>query len=88
MTDEQLIENHTIFFAYFCHLIQNDLADYAEELCEIGMKLDDEISRRKITSSQIDDYIRTVNLSPQDQLMVGKYIYPEFDLFTDKVGQC
>ena len=52
MTDEHLIENHTIFFAYFCHLIEQDMADFPEELCEIGMKLDDEISRRKITNNK------------------------------------
>ena len=55
MSDEQLIENHTVFFAYFCFLIESDLLDYPEKLCEIGIKLDDEISRRKITDAQIND---------------------------------
>jgi len=88
MSDEQLIENHTVFFAYFCHLIENDLADYIEELCEIGMKLDDEISRRKITDTAIEEWMKNVQLAPQDQLMVAAYIYPESDSIKLKIGQC
>ena len=88
MSDKQLIENHTIFFAYFCHLIDQGLDDYLDELCEIGWKLEDEIDRRKITKTEIDDYMKNVDLSPQDQLMVATYIYPESDLFTVKTGQC
>ena len=57
MSDNKLIENHTLFFAYFCHLIEQDMADFPEELCEIGMKLDDEISRRKITNTEIDEFV-------------------------------
>jgi len=26
MTDSELIKNHTLFFAYFCHLIEADQA--------------------------------------------------------------
>ena len=88
MSDEQLIENYTVFFAYFCHLIENDLADYIEELCEIGMKLDDEISRRKITDTAIEEWMKNSQLAPQDQLMVATYIYPESDSFKLKIGQC
>jgi len=87
MSDNKLIENHTLFFAYFCHLIEQDMADFPEELCEIGMKLDDEISRRKITNTEIDEFMKNVSLSPQDQLMVATYIYPESDLFYIKIGQ-
>ena len=87
MSDNKLIENHTLFFAYFCHLIEQDMADFPEELCEIGMKLDDEISRRKITNTEIDEFMKNVSLSPQDQLMVATYIYPESDLFNVKTGQ-
>ena len=88
LSDKELIANHTIFFAYFCHLIENDMADNPEEFCEIGMKLDDEISRRKITNTEIDECMKNVELSPQDQLMVATYIYPESDLFTVKTVQC
>ena len=87
MTDEHLIENHTIFFAYFCHLIEQNMADFPEELIKIGMKLDNEISRRKITNTEIDECMTNVQLTPQDQLMVSAYIYPESDLFTAKIGQ-
>ena len=87
MTDEHLIENHTIFFAYFCHLIETDQADSAEELCEIGWKLDEEIRRRKITEVQIIECIKNAEFDPQDQLMVATYIYPESDLFNVKTGQ-
>ena len=87
MSNEELIENHTLFFAYFCHLIEQNMTDFLEELCEIGMRLNDEISRRKITSSEIYEFMKNVNLSPQDQLMVATYIYPESDLFNLKTGQ-
>ena len=51
------------------------------------MKLDNEISRRKITNTEIDEFIKNVSLTPQDQLMVATYIDPESDLFNVKTGQ-
>ena len=88
MSNEELIENHTIFFAYFCHLIENKMTDFIEEeLCDIGMKLDNEIVRRKISNTEIDEFIRNANLCPEDQLMVATYIFPESDLFNVKTGQ-
>jgi len=75
MTDTDLIKNHTIFHAYFCHLIETDQAESAEELCEIGWKLDEEIRRRKITEVQINETINNAVLSPEDKLMVEKYIF-------------
>jgi hypothetical protein len=87
MSNEELIENHTLFFAYFCHLIEQNMTNFPEELCEIGMKFNDEISRRKITNTEIDEFMKNVSLSPQDQLMVATYIYPESDLFNIKIGQ-
>jgi hypothetical protein len=86
ISDKELIKNHTVFFAYFCHLIETDQADSAEELCEIGWKLDEEIRRRKITKVQIEECIKNVEFDPQDQLMVAAYIYPESDLFTILTG--
>ena len=77
MTDFELIYNHTIFHAYFCHLIDTDQADYAEELCEIGWKLDEEIRRRKITEVQIEECIKNAEFEPQDQLMISTYMYPD-----------
>ena len=87
MSDKQLIENHTLFFAYFCHLMEQGQDSQLQELCDIGMKLNDEISRRKITNTEIDEFMKNVSLSPQDQLMVATYIYPESDLFNIKIGQ-
>ena len=87
MTDTDLIKNHTIFHAYFCHLIQSDQAESAEELCEIGWKLDEEIRRRKITEVQIEECIKNSEFDPQDQLMISTYIYPESDLFNVITGQ-
>ena len=81
MTNSQLIKNHTIFFAYFCHLIEYYPIDLLEELCAIGWKLDEEIRRRKITDADIEDCINKSNLNPEDQCIVGKYIYPDSDLF-------
>ena len=87
MTNSQLIKNHTIFFAYFCHLIEFYPIDLLEELCAIGWKLDEEIRRRKITDAEIENCINKSNLNPEDQCMVGKYIYPDSDLFNIKTGQ-
>ena len=79
ISDKELIKNHTVFFAYFCHLIETDQADSAEELCEIGWKLDEEIRKRKITNSQIEKSIKKIILNPEDQIMVDKYILPNYD---------
>ena len=87
MTNKDLIKNHTIFHAYFCHLIESDQGDSAEELCEIGWKLDEEIRRRKITEVQIEECIKNSEFDPQDQLMISTYIYPESDLFNVITGQ-
>ena len=86
ISDKELIKTHTVFFAYFCHLIETDQADSAEELCEIGWKLDEEIRRRKITEVQIEECINRAILNPQDHCMVGKYIYPDSELFNKKTG--
>ena len=87
MTDSELIKNHTIFHAYFCHLIENDQAESAEELCEIGWKLDEEIRRRKITEVQIEECIKNAEFDPQDQLMVSIYIYPALEALNNEIAQ-
>ena len=87
MTDSELIKNHTVFFAYFCHLMEQGQDSLLQELCDIGMKLEEEISRRKITNTEIDEFMKNVSLSPQDQMMVATYIYPESDLFNVITGQ-
>ena len=86
MTDTDLIKNHTIFHAYFCHLIETDQAESAEELCEIGWKLDEEIRRRKITEVQVEECIKNAEFDPQDQLMIYTYIYPELNSLNGNVG--
>ena len=86
MTDDELIKNHTLFHAYFCHLIENRQADAVEDLCTISFKLDQEISKRKISEFQIEDCLKSVNFDPKDLLMVSKYIYPDLDELNDKVG--
>ena len=87
MTDTDLIKNHTIFHAYFCHLIESDQADSIEELCEISWQLNQEINRRKISEVQIEDCIKNAKLDPQDQLMVFRYIFPDLDLLNNIVAQ-
>tara|TARA_B110001454_G_scaffold200263_1_gene205715 strand:- start:173 stop:439 length:267 start_codon:yes stop_codon:yes gene_type:complete len=87
MTDSELIKNHTIFHAYFCHLIESDQAESAEDLCDISFKLNQEINRRKIGELQIKECIKNTKLDPQDQLMVSQYIYPDLDVLNNKVGQ-
>jgi len=87
LSDKDLIINHTVFFAYFCHLIETNQADDSEKLCEIGWKLDQEIEFRKITTSQIEKTIEQTHLSPQDSLMVSTYIYPESNCIIGKIGK-
>ena len=87
MTDSELIKNHTIFFAYFCHLIESNQIDLTEELCDVGWELDDEINKRKITDIQIKECIKKTKLDPQEQLMISKYIYPEIDVLDSKISQ-
>ena len=86
ISDKELIKTHTVFFAYFCHLIETDQADSAEELCEIGWKLDEEIRRRKITEVQVEECIKNAEFDPQDQLMIYTYIYPELNSLNGNVG--
>ena len=68
--------------------MEQDQDSLFQELFDIGMKLEEEINRRKITNTEIDECMKNVELSPQDHLMVAAYIYPESDLFTVKTGQC
>ena len=77
MTDSELIKNYTLFHAYFCHLIENHQTDAAEYLCDISFKLDQEISKRKISETQIKTYLMKANLSSEDQLLIGNYIYDD-----------
>ncbi len=78
MTNEQLIINHTIFHAYFCHLIENDQADSVEDLCDVSFKLDQEIIKRNISTFQMEKCIQKTDLEPQDSIMVDKYIFTGF----------
>tara|TARA_B100000959_G_scaffold242458_1_gene265116 strand:- start:99 stop:374 length:276 start_codon:yes stop_codon:yes gene_type:complete len=87
LSDKALIKNHTIFFAYFCYLIESDLSDDAEKLCEIGWQLDEEIRKRKISNTQIKECIQNSDLNPQDQLMVSTYIFPDLAEFSGKIGK-
>tara|TARA_B100001142_G_scaffold297782_1_gene320394 strand:- start:352 stop:615 length:264 start_codon:yes stop_codon:yes gene_type:complete len=79
MTDSELIKNYTLFHAYFCHLIEDRQTDAAEYLCDISFKLDQEITKRKISEFEIKECVKNTNFNAQDHLMVYTYIYPEFD---------
>ena len=81
ISDKKLIKNHTVFFAYFCYLLDSNQVDVADELCEIGWKLDEEIRRRKITEVQIEECIKNAEFDPQDQLMVSIYIDPDSNFY-------
>ena len=87
LSDKQLIKNYTIFFAYFSHLIESDLVASLEVLCKIGWQLDEEIRLRKISDAKIEDFMMNTVLSPEDHLMVAKYIYPDSELFIERTGQ-
>ena len=75
MTNEQLIINHTIFYAYFCHLIESGLLDAVEDLSDISIKLDQEIIKRNITPSKMEECIKKADLEAEDSIMVNKYIF-------------
>jgi len=79
MTNSELIKNYTLFHAYFCHLIENGQTESAEDLCAISFKLDQEISKRKISELEIENCIKSTTLDPQDQIMVDTYIFPNDD---------
>ena len=87
MTDDELIKNYTLFHAYFCHLIENRQADAVEDLCTISFKLDQEVSKRKISEFEIDNCVKNINFEPEDQLMISKYIYPEMEPLTNEIAQ-
>jgi len=84
MTDSELIINHAIFHAYFCHLIDLNQVDSAKDLCDISSKLENEIIKRNISFSQMEECIKKADLEPQDSIMVDKYIFT--DLIDSKIG--
>ena len=79
LSKKELIINHTIFHAYFCHLIEMSQVDCVKDLCDISFKLNQEICKRKISELQIEDCIKVSKLDPQDLLMVSNYIYPNLE---------
>ena len=84
LSNKELIINHTIFHAYFCHLIEMDQVDCVKDLCKISSKLEDEINIRSISFSQIEECIKKADLEPQDRMMVNEYIFR--DLIDYKIG--
>tara|TARA_Y100000591_G_scaffold79763_1_gene67036 strand:- start:442 stop:702 length:261 start_codon:yes stop_codon:yes gene_type:complete len=77
MSNTSLIINHSVFHAFLCYLIETNQADALDELCEISLKLDKEIKKRKINQEEIDNCIKTAILNPKDRLMVNWFIFPE-----------
>ncbi len=85
MTDNELIKNYTLFHAYFCHLIESGQADVVEHLCDISFKLDHEIIKRNISTSQIEKFILKADFEPQDSIMIDKYIFT--GLINSRMGE-
>ena len=77
MNNKELIKNHLIFHAYFCHLIEQDQLNDSEDLCRISLELSEEIVARKIDENQITKHLNSENFSPSEKLLVIKYLYPE-----------
>ena len=77
MNNKELIKNHLIFHAYFCHLIEQDQLNDFEDLCRISLELSEEIVARKIDENQITKHLSGENLDPYEKLLVIKYLYPE-----------
>ena len=77
MSNNELIKNHLIFHAYFCHMIEKDQLDAFEDLCKISLELSEEIVSRKIDGNQISKYLNTEKFDPYEQFLIAKYLYPE-----------
>ena len=77
MSNDDLIKNHLIFHAYFCHLLQEDQADAAEDLCRMSIELSNEVEARNIDENQIVKYLNSENFNPYEQFLITKYLYPE-----------
>ena len=84
MTNVELIKNHAIFHDFLCYLIETNQADSLDELCEISLKLDREVNRREIIQGEIDSYIKTAILNPNDRLMVNWFMFQ--DIINPDVG--
>ena len=85
LSDKQLIINHILFHAYFCHLIETGLSISVKKLVEISHKYDEEIKLRKITDVQIKNCILTAELSFDDQQLIANHIYSNFDFINKKI---
>ncbi len=77
MSNDELIKNHLIFHAYFCHLIEEDQVDAADDLCRMSIELSNEVEARNIDENQIVSYLNSQNFDPFEQLLITKYLYPE-----------
>ena len=77
MSNNELIKNHLIFHAYFCHMIEKDQLDAFEDLCAISLELSEEIVKRKIDENQIARQLNSENFDFFEQLLITKYLYPE-----------
>ena len=77
MNNKELIKNHLIFHAYFCHLIEQDQLNVFEDLCRISLELCEEIVERKIDENQITRQLNSENFDSFEQLLITKYLYPE-----------
>ena len=77
MNDLQLIKSHALIHAYICHLIELGCNDSLEPLIDAGLELEHEIEKRKISNKKIKELLKNTNLSSEDRLMIGSYIYED-----------
>ena len=77
MTNSELIKSHALIHAYICHLIESGCNESLEHLIDAGLELGDEIKKRKISDKKIKEYLNNANLSSEEKLMIGNYIYDD-----------
>jgi len=51
--------------------------DSLEPLIDAGFELEHEIEKRKISDKKIKEFLNNTNLSSEDRLMIGNYIFED-----------
>jgi len=86
-SNKKLLRENTLVCAYICYLMVEGFHDSLEPLLDISTMLEEEIQIRKITNKQIQRFIESEYWNPHEQIVIGRLLFPETDLFNFKTGQ-